>query len=193
MRSLVVLSVVGCLTAALTLSINLSIGDDEKSGAAKTNAKKTGAEKTSHQARAKQILDATGIQGGLVVHLGCGESKLTVALHASDRYRVHGLDRDAANVRKAREYVTALGFFGQVSIDRLAGTELPYVDNLVNLIVAERLGDVPMDEVVRVLAPKGVAYVKQDGQWTKTGQTAAQRDRRMDPLHARSHGKHCSP
>jgi len=45
---------------------------------------------------------------------------------------------------------------------------LPYADNLVSLLVAEDLKDVPMDEVLRVLVPDGVAYVKQDGRWTRT-------------------------
>lgn len=41
-------------------------------------------------------------------------------------------------------------------------------DNLVNLLVAEDIGSVSVDEVLRVLVPKGVAYVKQDGRWSKT-------------------------
>ncbi len=43
-----------------------------------------------------------------------------------------------------------------------------YVDNLINLVVAEDLDGVSMDEVLRVLVPNGVAYVKKNGDWTKT-------------------------
>ena len=44
---------------------------------------------------------------------------------------------------------------------------MPYIDNLVNLVVAEDLGKISMDEVMRVLAPNGVAYIQQeDGQWS---------------------------
>ncbi len=39
------------------------------------------------------------------------------------------------------------------------GKHLPYVDNLVNLLVADKLAGVPMDEVMRVLAPGGVALI----------------------------------
>jgi len=53
--------------------------------------------------QASRILDESGIKGGLVVHLGCGDGKLTAALRANDSYLVHGLDEDAQNVRKARE------------------------------------------------------------------------------------------
>ena len=34
--------------------------------------------------QAKEILDTSGVQGGIVVHLGCGDGKLTAALRASD-------------------------------------------------------------------------------------------------------------
>ena len=51
------------------------------------------------------ILKATGVRGGLVVHLGCGDGRLTAALHADDSYLVHGLGKDAADVEK--QYVGA--------------------------------------------------------------------------------------
>ncbi|MCK4294095.1 MAG: hypothetical protein KAY65_12930, partial [Planctomycetes bacterium] len=38
--------------------------------------------------RARQILDATGVKGGLVVHIGCGDGKLTAALRANDSFIV---------------------------------------------------------------------------------------------------------
>ncbi|MGD8239752.1 MAG: PQQ-binding-like beta-propeller repeat protein, partial [Armatimonadota bacterium] len=116
---------------------------------------------------AQDILDATGVKGGLVVHLGCGDGKLTAALRASDSYVVHGLDREARNVERAREYVRSLGLYGDVSVDRLRGERLPYGANIVSLLVAENLGDVPMRQVRRVLAPGGVAYVKIGGEWVK--------------------------
>jgi SAM-dependent methyltransferase len=117
---------------------------------------------------ARQILDATAIRGGLVVHVGCGDGKLTAALRASDAYLVHGLDADAGNVRAARQHVRSLGRYGPVSVDSFDGKRLPYVDNLVNLVVAEDLGRLSMGEVMRVLAPNGAAYVGEDGHWTRS-------------------------
>jgi outer membrane protein assembly factor BamB len=110
-----------------------------------------------HQAR--QILDEAGVQGGLVVHLGCGDGKLTAGLAPDESFLVHGLDADAENVDKARRHIQSLGLYGQVSVDRLDGRCLPYVDNLVNLVVAEDLGDVPLSEIMRVLCPNGVALM----------------------------------
>jgi len=110
-------------------------------------------------AQARAILQAAGVQGGLVVHVGCGDGRLTAALHAGDAYVVHGLDTDPAAVAKARETIAAMGLTGNVSVDRFDGRHLPYVDNLVTLLVAEDLGGVPMGEVLRVLAPEGVAMI----------------------------------
>jgi len=113
----------------------------------------------SPEDQARAILEATGVRGGLVVHLGCGDGRLTAALHASDAYLVQGLDPDPAAVEKARARIRAKGLYGPVSVNRLAGKRLPYAPDLVTLLVAEDLGPVPMAEVMRVLAPGGVAHV----------------------------------
>ena len=131
-------------------------------------ASETPAPASAERALAQQILDATGVRGGLVVHLGCGDGRLTAALHAGDACVVHGLDTDAAAIARARQFIASAGLYGPVSVDTFDGQHLPYVDNLVNLVVAEDLGGVPMTEIVRVLAPGGAAYVKAGGRWTKT-------------------------
>ena len=125
------------------------------------------AQPVDYQQKAKQILETTGIKGGLIVHIGCGDGKLTSALRANDSCLVQGLDTDAENVKKAREYIQSIGSYGNVSIDRFDGTRLPYVDNLVNLIVAEDPGGISTNELMRVLAPNGTAYIKEDGKWEK--------------------------
>ncbi|HLX62057.1 MAG TPA: PQQ-binding-like beta-propeller repeat protein [Planctomycetota bacterium] len=119
------------------------------------------------RALAKQIFDATNVRGGFVVHLGCGDGTLTAALRLNDSFQVQGIDTDAARVNAARAYLYKEGVYGDVCIERFDGTQLPYIDNLVNLLVAEDLGGVPLDEVKRVLVPDGVAYIKQNGAWTK--------------------------
>ena len=107
---------------------------------------------------AQEILESAAIKGGLVVHLGCGNGKLTAALRANDRYLVHGLDQDPDDVQRARAYIRSLGLYGPVSIDRASGERLPYADNLVNLVVMQDTGYAIQDEeIMRVLAPGGVA------------------------------------
>ncbi len=117
---------------------------------------------------AAKILKATAVKGGLVVVLGCRDGKLTAALCAGDGYLVHGLDTDAAKIRKAREYIRSVGAYGKVSVDTFDGEHLPYTDNLVNLIVSEDPGKVSADEMMRVLAPNGAAYIKKGDRWEKT-------------------------
>ncbi|MHC4741384.1 MAG: outer membrane protein assembly factor BamB family protein [Planctomycetota bacterium] len=126
----------------------------------------TAAEETAVQT-ARQILDATGINGGLVVHLNCGDAKLTAALGADKAYLVQGLDSNEEDVQEARESIRATGRYGRVSVDHWKGRKLPFADNVVNLIVSERPLKVSSKELLRVLAPKGVAYFKKGKEWQR--------------------------
>jgi len=118
--------------------------------------------------QAEDVLKSSGIQGGLIVHVGCGDGERTVRLRPNGRYVVQGLEKDRAEVERARAYVRSKGLYGPVSVRQWDGSRLPYADHLVNLLVAEDLGDVPMEEVMRVLAPRGVATVKSGETWKKT-------------------------
>ena len=84
---------------------------------------------------ARVILETAGTRGGLIVHLGCGDGKLTAALGAGGNYLVHGLDTSMEAVDTARRTIRGLGRYGPVSVARLRGPQLPYADNLVNLLV----------------------------------------------------------
>ncbi len=117
--------------------------------------------------KAQQILEETGIKGGLVVHLGCDNGRLTAGLHANDRYLVHGLAGDQATAEKARKYIQDRGLYGPVTIEQWDGDKLPYTNNLVSLLVAEDLNGISTDEAMRVLSPNGIAYIKEDGEWQK--------------------------
>jgi len=117
---------------------------------------------------AEEILKASGMKGGLVVQLGCREGKLATAPRADGSWIVQGLDTDPANVEKARARIGSLNPGGEVSAVEFDGQHLPYADNLVNLIVAEGLGQVAMPEAMRVLCPGGVVYVRTGRRWTKT-------------------------
>ena len=142
---------VGALLAALSVLVPaLANGQDEE------------------QARAEEILRATDVNGGLIVHLGCGKGRLTAALRKNEAFVVHGLDADPASVDAARRHIRSLGLYGPVAAECWNAPLLPYVDNTVNLIVAETLPATSVAEMTRVLAPRGVAYVKQGDTWTKT-------------------------
>ncbi|MFP4058698.1 MAG: PQQ-binding-like beta-propeller repeat protein [Candidatus Brocadiia bacterium] len=119
-------------------------------------------------ARARRILAAARVRGGLIVRLGCADGRLAAALGAESGAIVHGLDADPANVQRARATARAAGLGGRVTASAWDGRHLPYADNLVSLVVAEDLGETPMAEVMRVLCPGGVAALRREGAWTRT-------------------------
>jgi len=118
----------------------------------------------SAKEQAESILEASGIQGGLVVHVGCGDGKLTAALGTGESFLVHGLTTDAAGVAEARKNIRTAGLCGKVSVQQFTGKTLPYADNLVNLVVMQDAGygmrdagyGIRDEEIMRVLAPGGV-------------------------------------
>jgi len=118
--------------------------------------------------RAREILAATGAKGGLIVHLGCGDGRLTAALRVGESFLVHGLTGDEKDLRRARATIRQQGLYGPVSVDRFGGKRLPYAENLVNLIVADEMGGVTEAEAMRVLAPGGVLYAGQGARRRKT-------------------------
>ena len=115
------------------------------------------AEGAGQSDEARRILAETGVQGGVIVHLGCGDGRLTAELKANDRYLVHGLDVDVQSIERARENILAMGRYGNVSVAAFDGQRLPYADNVVNLLVATGECHVESQEIARVLAPGGVA------------------------------------
>ncbi|WP_197231242.1 outer membrane protein assembly factor BamB family protein [Novipirellula artificiosorum] len=116
---------------------------------------------------AARIVEESEVTAGFFVHLGAGDGKLTSALGAGETVQIHGLVRDASQLASTRASVFAAGQYGNIAFDHFDATELPYVDNLVNLFVSEDLGDVSIEEVTRVLTPNGVAMIKNDDRWTR--------------------------
>jgi outer membrane protein assembly factor BamB len=109
----------------------------------------------------------SGVRGGLVVHLGPGNGKFTAQLQRSNSFVVHGLYTQPQQVDRAREHISRNNQYGAVSVRYWARKHLPYADNLVNLLVADELGDIPAGEVMRVLAPLGTAWIRSGETWKK--------------------------
>ncbi|HYW78556.1 MAG TPA: PQQ-binding-like beta-propeller repeat protein, partial [Thermoguttaceae bacterium] len=148
------LGAVALLAVALLVAM-ISFGTNSSTCSAETNDE-----------LARRVLVESGVTGGLIVDVGCGDGKLTAALGAESGHLVHGLDTDTQQVAKARAYLRSLGIYGRVSVDTFDGRRLPYADNLVNVLVVQKPGDVAKEEMLRVLAPLGVAYLRDDGAWT---------------------------
>ena len=154
------------------------------------------AEQNMQGKKAGEILGTADVRGGLIVHLGCGDGRLTAELRVNDSYIVQGLDSDATNVQRAREHIKSLGVYGKVTAEAFDGKHLPYTDNLVNLLVAPNgKFQVSNEELMRVLVPHGVAIIKGNktikpwpkdiDEWTHflhgPGNNAVAEDTRIEP------------
>ncbi len=118
---------------------------------------------------AKGILEQSGVQGGLIVHVDCGQGQLTAALGVDDRFTVQGLESDRQRVEQARRHVRESGAYGRVSVRHWNDiNRLPYADNLVNLLVVSGDSSVDRTELQRVLCPGGVAIFLADDQGSMT-------------------------
>jgi len=106
----------------------------------------------------RKLLQESGIERGIIVQLGCGDAQRCLDLAADGQYVVQALDRDQDKVAAARERIQSQGCYGPVSVRHFDGDKLPFVGNLVNMvIVTSGEWQVAKEEIARVLAPNGVA------------------------------------
>jgi len=99
------------------------------------------------------------VEGGLVVCIGA-EALESV----SNDWKKPGcvfqcLETSQAGVSNLRKKIQAAGCYGKVSVAQFDGQHLPYINNLVNLIVAGSGSRVSDSELLRALAPYGAAIV----------------------------------
>jgi len=113
----------------------------------------------------RQLPDSAGFHGGVIVHLGCGDGQRTATLRTGDNCLVQGLDVSAGAVKSARTHFVAQGVHGNVTAAVFDGSSLPYIDNVVNLLVVDDAFSVDRDEMMRVLCPGGSLCSKEDGKW----------------------------
>ena len=111
-------------------------------------------------ANPKSLIEQSGVKGGFVVHQGTKDGERTAKFRLNERYQVQGLTKDSSALPAIRKAIAKSGAYGPVSADQFHGGPLPYIDNLVNLIVADDTFGVSDEEFLRVLAPRGVALVK---------------------------------
>ena len=95
----------------------------------------------------KDVVRSSGVKGGLVVQLGAKDPVVTASLRLDERYMVQGLSVDASDVQMARSSLHSRGLYGPVSVEQFDGKKLPYIENFVNLIVADEGSEVSEKEI----------------------------------------------
>ena len=100
--------------------------------------------------------ELNNVKGGLTVQIG----KADLSDHWSESGMVFQcLETSDETLATLRETIQARKLTGKVTAERFDGKHLPYIDNLVNLIVIEGPCRVAQDEIIRVLVPNGVAVI----------------------------------
>ena len=114
--------------------------------------------------RAAFVLQSAGFDAGLCLVVGEPDGKFTAALAKGSRLYAQGCTWDEKAVQPGRGALLAAGVADRASIAWVESDGLPYTDNLINLLVAASWGSRPIDlaELVRVLAPDGVALIGND-------------------------------
>ncbi|MHC4916527.1 MAG: hypothetical protein ACYTGB_13655, partial [Planctomycetota bacterium] len=105
--------------------------------------------------RAGELLRASGVSAGFCVHVGADDGVLVGELAASPGLLVQGLVPEGASAEKARAHLVAKKLNARASVIAASFKRLPYVDDLVSLLVVEDLAaaqakGLSLREVVRV-------------------------------------------
>jgi len=113
---------------------------------------------------AAEIVQFSGVPGGICAVVGARDADLATALAKQGSFVVQCLATDAEARDAMRKAIRSRGTYGTVSAGVLDGGRLPYAESLVNVVVVDsypalaKVGLSP-DEVLRVLAPLGSAYL----------------------------------
>ena len=140
-----------CIVLALTLGVQAGLTAAENPG-------------SSGRIEIESLLDEAGISGGLVVYVGSEDCTFPALWQAGSSFLGHQLVSEGQRLESVRTRIRERGLYGRVSAMEWGGKALPYAENSVNLLVISKEGTaVPPEEVRRVLAPSGVAYILEGG------------------------------
>ncbi len=152
---------------ALCAAAGIAILGVVRSGAAGQAEVQPAPDNGSADRQARRILRSAATDRGFLVHLGCGEGNLTVALGERSRYVVQGLDRHKNDIKRARRSIHSAGCYGRVSAEQWNEPYLPYASNLVDVLVVDERASIPRKEIRRVLSPRGMAFYRKEDGWER--------------------------
>ncbi|MHC4371588.1 MAG: outer membrane protein assembly factor BamB family protein, partial [Planctomycetota bacterium] len=102
------------------------------------------------------------ISGGILVYLGDPGRDLVrdLARISQESFLVRGLLPGSRDLGALRRRLLADGLYGNVSLVHWAGPDLPFIPNMVNVLMVDLSTTMPREELLRVLAPHGIALVR---------------------------------
>jgi outer membrane protein assembly factor BamB len=105
-------------------------------------------------------------RGGLAVYVG-ENAEVVSTLRKHDNYSLHVLSPDKAFVANLRTRWKSEGSHGRCTTEYWTGGELPYVENLVNLLILDDPKAVVKAEALRCLSPGGMAVIRKKQTWER--------------------------
>ncbi|MBN2291928.1 MAG: hypothetical protein JXM70_05850, partial [Pirellulales bacterium] len=117
---------------------------------------------------AEKIVTFSEAPGGICSIVGADDAQLALALAKRGSFVVQCLAKTPEIRDRIRREIRAAGKYGMVSADVLSGGHLPYTNNLVNIVIVNdhtKTGEngTSVNEILRVLAPLGTAYIRVSG------------------------------
>ena len=118
-----------------------------------------------YPALAKQIIEDTGVKGGICVDLGTGPGALGIALAKAGNFKVYAVDINPFAVAIAQQNAVEAGVSDRFFPMLGNALDLPFKDNFADLVVSR--GMIPFIEdkaavlrdAYRVLKKGGAAYI----------------------------------
>jgi len=131
-------------------------------------------------ARAAEITDlprVSDVSGGVAVVVGDINVAALAGLRLDSGFTVQGLTRDRKRLESVRTELRREELYGRAAVDIWDGKNLPFIDNFVNLLVADKPIGASAAEIRRVLCPGGVFCFQKgrEGQLKEAGLTVARK------------------
>ena len=114
-----------------------------------------------------EFVEQFKFSGGVVVALDFDDGEFLSGLATDGPFLIQGLLKEEGRLEAARKAIQQADVYGKVSCNGYNGRELPYVDNLVNLLLVNESCQVPEAELMRVLIPGGRLVTKGPRGWKK--------------------------
>ena len=89
------------------------------------------------------VKDAALLNGGIIVTLDLNDAAQLKKLASKPSLQVQALLEREEAIEPIRKSIHEAGNYGQVSVNLHNGSDLPYIDNLVNLVICNESTKVP--------------------------------------------------